>query len=208
MDFPNDQLYVLALTERKYYVGVSASPLDRYEQHKAGIGAEWTKLYPPKKILSTHPVTSADDENNLTRKLMREHGIDNVRGGSYVQVHLPKEFVSTLEAEFRGATNACFVCGTQGHYAKECPTKTAPCSRCDRAGHTPAKCDRYTNSAGGYIGKPPALDVSDSSSDEEEAAPKMVLLGFARMLAEKHFKGDCSLCNAFPCKGHPASAWA
>jgi hypothetical protein len=55
---------------------------------------------------------------------MLEHGIDNVRGGSYSNVNLTEQQRDSLTKELRTAQNACFKCGRKGHFAKDCYAKT------------------------------------------------------------------------------------
>lgn len=83
-------LYVLKLEEGKYYVGItSKTPEERFKEHKNGFyGAEWTKIYKPIKIdqsidlgITTFERAEAY-ENKVTRKYIKEYGLDNVRGGN------------------------------------------------------------------------------------------------------------------------------
>lgn len=43
-------VYVLLCEDEAWYVGVAEDPHQRFEQHKAGKGAVYTRLYPPKRI--------------------------------------------------------------------------------------------------------------------------------------------------------------
>lgn len=82
-------LYVLALEDGNYYVGVtSKTPEQRFRQHQKGYaGAYWTKLHKPIKILDTKDLgnrtyESAEEyENKVVRKYIAKYGINNVRGG-------------------------------------------------------------------------------------------------------------------------------
>ena len=116
-----EELYVLQLTNGKYYVGKTTDMNRRYKEHKDGIGSSWTSKYKPVKILEVRPVKDAYDENNTTKDLMKKYGIDNVRGGSYTQIELPEHLELSLETEIRGTSDACFKCGEIGHFAKDCP---------------------------------------------------------------------------------------
>ena len=113
-------LYILQLQGGKYYVGKTNDLTRRYHEHKTGQGSEWTSLYKPIKMLETRQIESSDDENNITKQLMKKYGIENVRGGSYVQINLPDYVYKTLQLEIRGNTDACFKCGEQGHFARNC----------------------------------------------------------------------------------------
>lgn len=82
-------LYALKLEQGKYYVGItSLTPEARFKQHLNGfLGAEWTKLYKPIKIIQEVDlgVTTFEKaeayENKVTRKYIKEYGLSNVRGG-------------------------------------------------------------------------------------------------------------------------------
>ncbi len=75
--------------EDKYYVGITTkSPEVRFLEHvNKKHGAYWTMKYEPLEILkaiSLGVMTKADAaqiENKTTRELMRQYGINNVRGG-------------------------------------------------------------------------------------------------------------------------------
>lgn len=85
-------LYILELEGNKYYVGITArhNPMERITQHGGILGARWTSLHLPSKVLEIRPLghISKPDaekiENNETNKLMDVHGIHNVRGGFMV----------------------------------------------------------------------------------------------------------------------------
>lgn len=83
-------IYVLELNEGKYYVGLTAqrNPQDRIEQHKNGFySAQWVKKYGYKGFLQVHdlglttPAEAEKVETRLTYDIMKQYGVDNVRGG-------------------------------------------------------------------------------------------------------------------------------
>lgn len=159
-------LYVLKLQNGKYYVGKTDDINRRYAEHKAGKGSEWTKLHKPVKILETRQLKSEQDETNLTKELMKKHGVDKVRGGAFCQKVLPDYVKKTLELETRGNSDACFKCGEKGHFAKDCYEESDEyeseeeviCYRCDRPGH-------YANNC--YAKKDAHGQELDSDSDED-----------------------------------------
>ncbi len=114
------KLYVLQLEGGKYYVGKTDNLEKRFSEHKTGRGSEWTKLHKPVKILETRNMYSNEDENNVTKELMKKYGYDNVRGGSFVQKEIPDYVKKTLQLEERGNTDTCFKCGKSGHFARDC----------------------------------------------------------------------------------------
>lgn len=127
-------VYVLELEQNKYYVGKSIKPFYRTGEHlvstlfedsnKTGIfGSSWTKMYKPIRIIETKPAYNEFEEDMYTIKYMKEKGIDNVRGGSFCELNLNKENLSTLEKMIAGSDDKCYFCGQTDHYINECPQK-------------------------------------------------------------------------------------
>lgn len=82
-------LYVLKLEDGRWYVGItSKTPEERFQEHLLGKrGAYWTMKHRPIEIelredLGVVSKEHAEKyENKVTRKLMEERGLNNVRGG-------------------------------------------------------------------------------------------------------------------------------
>lgn len=82
-------LYLLKLQDGKYYVGItSKTPEKRMNEHVNGIRtAYWTAKHKPIEIiyredLGIIPKEQAEKrENKFTRAVMKERGINSVRGG-------------------------------------------------------------------------------------------------------------------------------
>ena len=51
---------------------------------------------------------------------MDEYGIDNVRGGTFVNIKLSEKVIDVISQMINGANNKCFLCGNSDHYAKNC----------------------------------------------------------------------------------------
>lgn len=84
-------IYVLRLIDNKFYVGMTTRNLTRIWEHIEGEGAKWTKKYPPVKGNEVQYMEDGlfpIDENRITLETMREHGYENVRGGSWCQMIL------------------------------------------------------------------------------------------------------------------------
>lgn len=153
-----DQIYVLQCERGKYYVGKTADVMRRYEEHRSGKGSEWTNKYKPVKLLECKPILTLHDENNTTKDLMKLHGIEHVRGGSYAQVTLPDDVISVLQREFQGNVDICYKCNLAGHFATKCPnvkTKIEKkvkkavvwgCNYCDRTFETEYGCGVHERS--------------------------------------------------------------
>lgn len=84
-------LYVLALEDGCYYVGISRNVARRYTQHCGEVegGANFTKLHRPVRIVETRCSGSSKkrvavmQECKLTIQYAAKYGADKVRGGKY-----------------------------------------------------------------------------------------------------------------------------
>jgi predicted GIY-YIG superfamily endonuclease len=124
-------VYVLKQKQGKTYVGISGDFDSRLDQHQSGEGAEWTKKYQVIAVEHTETVPNLEiakqRERHLTLKLMKERGINNVRGGGYTQSMnydtsgIIKQTVNEYYKEFvKPRRVTCWKCGTLGHYANTC----------------------------------------------------------------------------------------
>jgi hypothetical protein len=116
-------LYILQLSNSKWYIGKSNNVNKRIEEHKTNNGAEWPNLHKP--ILNVTVIPNCDhyDEDKYVKMYMEKYGIDNVRGGSYSKIKLSPEQKVFLGQEILGATDKCFICKSSGHFSSDCPTK-------------------------------------------------------------------------------------
>lgn len=116
-------IYVLRLESGRYYVGKSDNIMDRYKQHLNQRGSAWTKKYRPISIEKTFENVSSFDEDKITKEYMSIHGIENVRGGCYVEIELSDFHKDALKMEIWGAKDLCTQCGRNGHWVKDCHAK-------------------------------------------------------------------------------------
>lgn len=115
-------IYTLALTNDKYYVGKSQCPKHRILQHFRREGSQWTRLYPPIRVIAQVLSQDPFDEEKHTLLAMHRYGIDNVRGGSYCNVHLSHHERAQAQKTLCSMLDLCYQCQQPGHFAKQCPT--------------------------------------------------------------------------------------
>ena len=116
-------IYIIKLEDNKYYIGKTNNLERRKQEHIDGNASAWTNKYKPISIEKIIPNASPFDEDKYTKEYMAKFGIDNVRGGSYVQINLNAAQIESLNREIKGATDACHNCGEIGHYIKYCSKK-------------------------------------------------------------------------------------
>jgi predicted GIY-YIG superfamily endonuclease len=140
-------IYVLLCKDNKYYVGKTHKLEDRIIEHFKNNGAEWTRLHSPLEVVKVIETDDAFDEDKWTKRYMKEHGMDNVRGGSYSTIKLSNAQLEMLRAEFRSVDDLCFRCGESGHFINQCPKQRTSgsksrntCYRCGRTGHWVDQC--------------------------------------------------------------------
>jgi hypothetical protein len=113
-------IYILKLQHGKYYVGKTDNIEKRKQQHINGTACSWTKKYKPISVEQIIPNASDFDEDKYTKIYMDKHGIDNVRGGSYVTEELDEVQQYTIQKEIWSAKGLCNQCGRNGHFVKSC----------------------------------------------------------------------------------------
>lgn len=113
----NYTVYALALDNQKYYVGITSKDiLDRFNEHCNGVGSSWTQLHKPSHIVYSHKTNNRFDEDKYTFILMAIHGIDHVRGGSFTNIILSEEEVSSIENILAGLQKYDLYAYLYGHH--------------------------------------------------------------------------------------------
>ena len=113
-------IYILQLEENKYYIGKTLHTNFRLEQHFNSNGSAWSKKYKPIKVIGLIPDCDNYDEDKYTIKYMEKHGINNVRGGSFCEINLSDEHITTIKRMINGSSDNCYMCGSKGHFIKDC----------------------------------------------------------------------------------------
>jgi predicted GIY-YIG superfamily endonuclease len=117
-------IYILFLQDGCYYIGKTyKDPSVRFEEHKNGQGCKWTSIHPPIHIVDIIYGVDHFDEDKYTKQYMKLYGIEKVRGGAYTTIKLQTATVSLLQKELNSASDHCFICNNEGHFANECKSK-------------------------------------------------------------------------------------
>ena len=161
-----NNVYVLQLSDGKFYVGRTSDSESRIRQHFTGYGSAWTRLHPPQRVLEVHCNVPIAKENDITKRYMQRHGWENVRGGAYSQVNLREEDLADKHKEVLSDADRCVKCGRYGHWANQCFAKTRVlvCHKCGREGHIAPRCG--VQSAKDAVGSSKDEGSEDSSEDE------------------------------------------
>jgi len=117
-------IYVLKLEGGNYYVGKSDDVIERFKQHIDGKGSAWTKKHRPLSLVEFRDNVSPLTEDMVTKQYMAKHGIDKVRGGSYVTEELDEFQRESIQKELWNAADCCTQCGHKGHFVAQCNATT------------------------------------------------------------------------------------
>lgn len=97
-------IYILKLEQGKYYVGKANNLSQRLEGHfnPTRRGSVWTDLYKPISVVKTFKTMfPKEDELLWTLKMMKQFGIENVRGSAYTQTTLTNKTVTSIEERLK-----------------------------------------------------------------------------------------------------------
>lgn len=113
-------IYIIKCQHDKYYIGKSKNLENRILQHFQEIGSAWTGLHKPIEVVDTIKNADNFDEDKYTKIYMAKYGMDNVRGGSYVQISLSPDVKKYLEKEINSTYDYCYRCGRTDHFINKC----------------------------------------------------------------------------------------
>ena len=121
IDFTKANIYVLKLQEDKYYIGKTYKQIiERFIEHSKGQGSAWTRKFKPISIIEEFINVNEFEEDKITKIYMAKYGIDNVRGGAYCRMKMPKNLIKLLNREIWNAQHKCLECGSDTHFVAKC----------------------------------------------------------------------------------------
>ncbi len=135
---PPTSVYILELECGRVYVGSSKNVKRRINQHKAGVGSAYTRLYKPTGVLLPRlgNVQGTGDaaERDETLRYMFLRGIPLVRGWKFTQINMSGSDFDEAEANIRELYDLCRRCGRSGHFMTHCSATVdrwgRSCKRC------------------------------------------------------------------------------
>lgn len=159
-------LYVLELCNGKFFV---AKVSDKSNCNPIEIINPWTIMNPVVGICFNKMYEREEDHEDLVFQVMMKHGIQNVRGGRYSNVHLTtnqfaecyteiihrytiklEELFGIPKQETRKRKNFCYRCGRDWHHGKctymkdrdgrHISGRKCYCERCGKVNHDAEKC--------------------------------------------------------------------
>lgn len=86
--------YILRLFHGKYFVGSSDNVRQTIMDHFTGLGSQWTNIH---KVIEVIRVDNGDVDQEVIR-MMKLHGIENVRGGRFENAFLSGSQLSELHS--------------------------------------------------------------------------------------------------------------
>jgi hypothetical protein len=134
-------IYLLKLEQNKYYIGKTKQIDNRLLDHTQNKGSHWTRKYKPIETLEIIENCDKYDEDKHTIRYMDLYGINNVRGGSFVQMKLPHKTKELLKKQLNMLNDRCYKCNKSGHFGNKCLSNPIKCLICDAYEHKTDECE-------------------------------------------------------------------
>ena len=120
-------IYILELTNGKYYVGKTNNPGFSIDSDFNLNDSAWTRKYRPIRLCDLIHDCENYDDDKYTRIYMDEHGIENVRGGSFCEEILDEAIVKML-VKTCVWNQKCITCGQMEEFRHGCEE----CKNCEK----------------------------------------------------------------------------
>ena len=116
------ETYILKLENDKYYVGESSDVKKRIWIHKNKSGSAWTKKYDYVETIDTPKINNVSFTELIhTLHLMKEYGIENVRGSMFTSPFPLSTNEKIIAAQlYADLHNLCRKCGGENHFITQC----------------------------------------------------------------------------------------
>jgi len=111
-------IYVLELESNNFFVGKTDNIIFNITQFDRN-SSSFTKKYKPLILYEFKEKCDFIDIDTTVKIYMNKYGIENVRGGSYLDLELSNEQKKILQGELWTIDNKCYKCGEE-HLFKEC----------------------------------------------------------------------------------------
>lgn len=92
-------VYMLLCKGGRIYTGYATDVKKRFEAHKAGIGAKFTKAFPPQKILKVFSLSTKHDAMRLEYLIKRQPAQVKRECAALPEGALPKFFTPSMRFE-------------------------------------------------------------------------------------------------------------
>jgi hypothetical protein len=102
-------IYVLKLEHGKYYLGTSNDPSKTLEEHREGLGPNWTQFHRPIQLEHVYPFVSSSELDFYVKRYMIDYGVENVRGGTWQSDRLLDTEKQRLRDEL-ATQRGCILC--------------------------------------------------------------------------------------------------
>lgn len=143
-------VYTILCEGDNYYVGTTTDLVKRVEEHISGTGSSFTQTHKPVALLLNFRKVSQDtaglEEDLEVKKLMKQHGVDKVRGGTYSTLTLTTEVKEHLNRELNHAASHSIAGGPVDRKDSK-----LNCTRCHRNTHKIEDCKAKTTYEGEYL---------------------------------------------------------
>ena len=91
-------IYALKLETDKFFIGHTLNPIKSIEIHyRWHLNIEWLKKYPWVDIYELIPNCKFEELDKYTLKYMAKYGIDNVRGGNFINIILENNILNNIK---------------------------------------------------------------------------------------------------------------